>query len=84
VCDVGDDRSQGTGNRTMACNIFLGVLSRLDPFTSSPKLAHVLAELLARLQLHVPAADIRKHVELEDIKSSALVRQRRAYVDLTR
>ena len=33
------------------------------------------SELLARLQLHVPAADIRKYVELEEIKSSALVRQ---------
>ncbi|KAF9782978.1 hypothetical protein BJ322DRAFT_186081 [Thelephora terrestris] len=30
-------------------------------------------ELLARLQLHVPAARIRKHVELDEIKSSALL-----------
>ncbi|KAF9653438.1 WD40 repeat-like protein [Thelephora ganbajun] len=29
-------------------------------------------ELMARLQLHVPAANIRKHIELEEIKSSAL------------
>jgi len=84
VCDVGDDRPQGIGNRTMACNLFLGVLFRLAPLSSLPIVAHVPAELLTRLQLHVPAAGIRKHVELEEIKSNALVRQRRTCIDLTR
>ena len=35
----------------------------------------VFAELLTRLQLHVSAANIRKYIELEEVKSSALVRQ---------
>ena len=37
--------------------------------------SHSSTGLLARLQLHVPAANIRKHTGLEEIKSSALVRQ---------
>lgn len=36
-----------------------------------------IAGLLTRLQLHVPAAKIRKNVDLEEIKSSGLVRHRR-------
>jgi len=74
VCDVSDDCPQGTWNRTMARNLFLGVLFRLVLVTSSLIRANAFAELLTRLQLHVPAADIRKHIELEEIKSSALVR----------
>lgn len=34
VCDVGDDRLQGIGDRTMAGNLFLGILSRLGSPTS--------------------------------------------------
>lgn len=74
VCHVGDDRTQGIGNRTMACNLFLGIVFRLVLLFSFSALAHISAELLTRLQLHVPAADIRKHIELEEIKASALVR----------
>jgi len=84
VCDVGDDRPQGVGNPTMACNFFLGILLRSVHLPSASMGTHVLGELLTRLQLHVPAADIRKHIELEEIKSSALVRLRRAYTELMR
>jgi hypothetical protein len=59
----------------MAGDLFLGILSRLVPLTPFLHDFHVFAELLARLQLHVPAARIRKHVELDEIKSGALVRR---------
>ena len=75
MCDVRDDRPQGIGDPTMAGNLFLGILFRSVPLASSLKRAYILAELLARLQLHVQAAVIRKHIELEEIKSSALVRR---------
>ena len=75
MCDVSDGRPQGVGARTMARNLFLGILFRSVPLASSPIWAHILAELLARLQLHVPAADIRKHIELEEIRSGALVKR---------
>jgi len=84
VCDVSDGGLQGVGNPTMACNFFLGILLRSVRLPSAPIGTDFFAELLTRLQLHVPAADIRKHIELEEIKSSALVRLRRAYTDLTR
>lgn len=79
MCDVGADCPQGARNRTVACNLLLGVISRSVPPDSSPARAHAFAELLTRLQLHVPAAGIRKYVELEEIKSSALVRKCRSY-----
>jgi hypothetical protein len=75
VRDVGDDRPQGAGDRAMAGDLFLGILSRWVSSCPVVTRAHVFAELLARLQLHVPAATIRKHIELEEIKSNALVRQ---------
>ena len=84
VCDVGGNRLQGVGSPTMACDLFLGILFRLVHIPSVPIGTNVPAELLTRLQLHVSAADIRKHIELEDIKSSALVRLRRTYTGLTR
>ena len=82
VCDVIDDRLQGVGNPTVACNFFRGILFRSVPLTVSQTRTHVLAELLTRLQLHVPAADIRKHIELEEIKSNALVEPWRTYTYL--
>ena len=36
VCDVGDDHPQGVGNRTVACDFFLGILLRSVPLASSP------------------------------------------------
>ena len=84
MCDVSGGRLQGVGNPTMACNLFLGILLRSAYLPSAPMGTHVFAELLTRLQLHVPAADIRKHIELEEIKSTALVRLRGTYTDLTR
>jgi len=36
VCDVSDDRPQGTGDRSMASNFFLGILFRSVLLTSSP------------------------------------------------
>ena len=84
MCNVSDGRLQGVGNPPMACNLFLGILLRSVRLPSASIGTHVLAELLTRLQLHVPAADIRKHIELEEIKSSALVRLRRTYTDPTR
>jgi len=84
VRDASDDRPQGTGNPTMACNLFLGILLRSVRLALALIAAHVFAELLTRLQLHVPAADIRKYIELEEIKSSALVRLWGTYTDPTR
>lgn len=84
MCNAGDDCPQGARNRTMARNLFLRVISRSVPPDSSPVRTHAFAELLTRLQLHVPAAGIRKYVELEEIKSSALVRQCRSYSHLAR
>lgn len=73
VCNVSGDCPQGTWNCTVARNLFLGILFRSVPLVSSLPRTYALAELLTRLQLHVPAADIRKYIELEEIKSSALV-----------
>ena len=80
VCDISDDCPQGTWDCTVACNLFLGILSRSVLFTFSLPRAHAFSELLTRLQLHVPAADIRKYIELEEIKSSALVGRWRSCV----
>lgn len=83
MCDVDDCCPQGIGNSKMAGDLLLGILSRLVSLTYFVLTrTHAFAGLLTRLQLHIPAAGIRKHIELEEIRSSALVRQRIACIEL--